>query len=281
MAVPYVEIHLKIQPLDPGREIAIAYLEPYGFESFSQSEDGVMAYIPESDLQEQWTEAVTQLQELNFEVSYQRQRIEPENWNSNWESNFEPIVVDGKCQVRAPFHQSAGLEYEILIEPKMSFGTGHHETTHMMLSFILENDFAGKRTLDMGCGTSVLGILAAMRGAAEVVGVDIDPWCVENSAENIRENHIHQMQVYQGGSDVLTGLGSFDRILANINRNILLQDMAAYVEVLNSEAGELYLSGFYLEDLDQLKQACNKYDLHYVEHKERNHWVAAKFVFLR
>ena len=280
MAVPYVEIALQIQPLDPGREIAVAYLEPYGFESFSQSEEGVLAYIPESDLQEEWTEALTQLEELNFEVTYQQQRIEPENWNSNWESNFEPIVVDGKCQVRAPFHQSAGLEYEILIEPKMSFGTGHHETTHMMLSFILENDFTSRRTLDMGCGTSVLGILAGMRGAPEVIGVDIDPWCVENSEENIRVNGVDQMRVHLGGGNLLKSMGSFDRILANINRNILLQDMGEYANVLNRKGGELYLSGFYLQDLDQLKEACNKYNLHYVEHKERNQWVAAKFVFL-
>ncbi|PQB03794.1 50S ribosomal protein L11 methyltransferase [Aureitalea marina] len=280
MAVPYVEIDLIIEPVEPGREILLAHLGQYGFESFKDTERGLLAYIPESDLQVGWTDTIAILETLNFRVSYRQKRIEPENWNAQWESNFEPIVVDDLCQVRAPFHTSDDLPYEILIEPKMSFGTGHHETTHMMLSFILENDFDGKRVLDMGCGTSVLGILAAMRGASAVIGVDIDPWCVENSQENIEANQINEMKALQGGADVLSDLGYFDSILANINRNILLSDMEQYLRVLRRPHGQLFLSGFYLQDLDVLKKACNKHDMEFIEHKERNNWVAAKFVFL-
>ena len=255
-------------------------MSQYGFESFKDTKGGLLAYVAESDLNANWTDSLESLSALDFQLSHQLRRIEPENWNAQWESNFDPIVVDDLCQVRAPFHLSDHLPYEILIEPKMSFGTGHHETTHMMLSFILENDFEGKRILDMGCGTSVLGILTAMRGASQVVGVDIDPWCVENSQENIHANKVEQMTAVLGGAEVLATLGSFDSILANINRNILLGDMRSYLEVLRKPKGELYLSGFYLEDLEAIKQMCNKYEMQFVEHKQRNNWVAAKFVFL-
>ena len=181
----YIEYIFKVEPMQPGTEILIAELGYAGFESFVETEEGVTAYIQKED----WNEAI--LKEINilnseeFKISFTFSEIEQINWNQEWEKNFEPIEVDGKCTVRAPFHPQKNFEYEIVIEPKMSFGTGHHETTFMMLQFILENDFKNKTVLDMGCGTAVLAILAEMRGASKLDAIDIDEWCFENSLENI------------------------------------------------------------------------------------------------
>ncbi|HLT49830.1 MAG TPA: 50S ribosomal protein L11 methyltransferase, partial [Aequorivita sp.] len=186
-----------------------------------------------------------------------------------------PIEVDGKCTVRAPFHPDKNFEYEIVIEPKMSFGTGHHETTFMMLQFILENNFKGKSVLDMGCGTAVLAILAEMRGASKLDAIDIDEWCFENSLENIERNNCENISVFLGDAKLLSDK-KYDVIIANINRNILLSDMDTYRKCLE-KGGILYLSGFYNEDLPIIKEACNNLGFTFVENKEKNKWVAAKF----
>ena len=199
------------------------------------------------------------------------------NWNEEWEKNFEPIVIADACAVRAPFHKPFNVQYEIVIEPKMSFGTGHHETTFMMLQFILENTFEGKTVLDMGCGTAVLAILAEMRGASKVDAIDIDDWCVENSEENVLRNHCKYISVKLGDASVLPTSETYDTIIANINRNILLNDMEIYSKGLKM-GGELYLSGFYKEDLPIIIECCNKLGLQFVENKEKNNWIAAKFV---
>src|SRR5690606_35835021 len=196
-------------------------------------------------------------------------------WNQEWEKNFEPIEVDGKCTVRAPFHPQKNFEDEIVIEPKMSFGTGHHETTFMMLQFILENDFEDKSVLDMGCGTAVLAILAEMRGASVLDAIDIDEWCFENSKENILKNNCENISVHLGDASLLREK-SYDVIIANINRNILLNDMEIYSNSLNG-GGDLYVSGFYSEDLPIIKTCCNNLGFEFVENKEKNKWVAAKF----
>lgn len=271
----YIEYIFEVSPLQPGTEILMAQLGQAGFESFVETEIGLKAYIQKKD----WTAAILEeidiLDSVEFRIVHTCSEIPQVNWNEEWEKNFEPIEVDEKCIVRAPFHPKGNFEYEIVIEPKMSFGTGHHETTFMMLQFILENDFKGKSVLDMGCGTAVLAILTEMRGASKLDAIDIDEWCFENSLENVQKNKCRNISVFQGDATLLSGK-KYDMILANINRNILLNDMKAYRKCLD-RGGELYLSGFYTEDLPVIKDTCNNLGFTFVESKEKNKWVATKF----
>ena len=275
MSQIYIGYDFKVSPLQPGTEILIAELGYAGFESFVETEDGVSAYIQKEEWNADIMEDINILDSEEFKIEYTFSEIEQVNWNEEWEKNFDPIEVDGKCTVRAPFHPQKNFEYEIVIEPKMSFGTGHHETTFMMLQFILENHFEGKTTLDMGCGTAVLAILAEMRGASKLEAIDIDEWCFENSMENIQRNNCGNISVYLGDASLLKGR-KYDIIIANTNRNILLNDMETYRNSLN-ENGELYLSGFYNEDLPIITETCNNLGFSFVENKEKNNWVAAKF----
>ncbi|OAD92166.1 ribosomal protein L11 methyltransferase [Aequorivita soesokkakensis] len=276
MSQIYIGYDFKVNPLQPGTEILIAELGYAGFESFVETEEGVTAYIQKDDWNDHILKDINILNSDEFKIEYTFSEIEQINWNSEWEKNFDPIEVDGKCTVRAPFHPAKNFEYEIVIEPKMSFGTGHHETTFMMLQFILENDFKNKTVLDMGCGTAVLAILTEMRGASKLDAIDIDEWCFENSMENIQRNDCKNISVYLGDASLLSDR-EYDVIIANINRNILLNDMQAYMESLN-DVGELYLSGFYLEDLPIITETCNNLGFTFVENKEKNNWVAAKFI---
>ena len=275
MSSIYIEYNFKVEPLQPGTEILIAELGYVGFESFVETEDGVTAYIQKDEWRDNILDEVEILNSAEFKIDHSFSEIEQINWNIEWEKNFSPIEVDGKCVVRAPFHPERNLEYEIVIEPKMSFGTGHHETTFMMLQYILENEFEGKSVLDMGCGTAVLAILAEMRGASSIDAIDIDDWCYENSLENTEKNHCQNISVYLGDASLLKDQ-KYDVIIANINRNILLEDMHVYKKCLKS-GGLLYLSGFYTQDLAIIKETCNNLGLEFVDNKEKNNWVAAKF----
>ena len=277
MATNYLEFRFLIEPLQPASEILIAELGYLGFESFVENEDGVTAYIPKEEYEEDLLAGVHILQSEEFEITYSCDEIEQVNWNEEWEKNFSPILVDDKCSVRAPFHPQPDVEFDIVIEPKMSFGTGHHATTHMMIQHILKNEWEGKTVLDMGCGTGVLAILTALKGAKAVDAIDIDNWCYQNTLENIERNSVDYIQVDEGGAELLEGR-KFDVILANINRNILLRDLPVYVESLN-EGGDIYLSGFYSEDIPLIQKKCEELKLRYVEHFERNNWVAVKFSF--
>ncbi len=273
----YLGYHFKVRPLQPGKDILIAELADEGFESFVETEDGVTAYIQQDDWEEDILNDIQILKSDEFEITYSSEVIAQVNWNEEWERNFKPIEITDSCVVRAPFHKNYKLPYEIIIEPKMSFGTGHHETTHMMLEFLLETDMNGKTVLDMGCGTAVLAILAEMRGASMIDAIDIDDWCVENSRENVARNNCTHIDVFPGDSSQLTEKNKYDIIIANINRNILLHDMSAYTFSLK-KGGTLLLSGFYSEDLPLITETCTKLQLKYVENRERNNWVAAKFV---
>jgi ribosomal protein L11 methyltransferase len=275
MSQIYIGYDFKVNPLQPGTEILIAELGYAGFESFVETEEGVTAYIQKDEWNPNILDDINILDSDEFKIEFTFSEIEQINWNSEWEKNFDPIEVDGKCTVRAPFHPDKNFEYEIVIEPKMSFGTGHHETTFMMLQFILENDFKGKSVLDMGCGTAVLAILAEMRGASKLDAIDIDEWCFENSLENIERNNSENISVFLGDAKLLSDK-KYDVIIANINRNILLNDMDTYRKCLE-KGGILYLSGFYNEDLPIIKEACNNLGFTFVENKEKNKWVAAKF----
>ena len=276
MSQIYLGYYFSVIPLQPGTEILIAELGYAGFESFVETENGVSAYIQKDEWNAHILDAIQILQSDEFTIEYTSEEIEQVNWNAEWEKNFDPIEVDGLCAVRAPFHPKTETKYKIIIEPKMSFGTGHHETTHMMLQYILENDFSDKTVLDMGCGTSVLAILAEKRGATNIDAIDIDTWCVENSKENIARNNCKSIHVQLGDAGIIPKQ-KYDVVIANINRNILLTDMIHYKESL-LEGGELYLSGFYSEDLPLIKEACNKLGLRFVDNKERLNWIAGKFV---
>jgi len=279
MSATYIEYNFIVEPNQPGTEILIAELGYAGFESFVETEKGVLAYIQKEEWSSDILKDVTILDNDAFQISFETKDIAQQNWNQTWESNFEPIVVNDLCAVRAPFHKAFGVPFEIIIEPKMSFGTGHHETTFMMLQLILENDFENKTVLDIGCGTSVLAILAEKRGANKLDAIDIDAWCVENSEENITRNDCTLISVQQGDASLLSSEPTYHTIIANINRNILLNDIPKYVSTMLPK-GELYLSGFYKEDLQMITECCNKNGLQFVENKEKNNWIAAKYVFL-
>ncbi|APU68969.1 50S ribosomal protein L11 methyltransferase [Christiangramia flava] len=276
MSGNYLEFDFQIEPLQPASEILIAELGYLGFESFVENEDGVTAYIPVEEYEDDLLTNVHILQSEEVKITYEQKEIERINWNEEWEKNFTPILVDDICSVRAPFHPKPEVEFDIVIEPKMSFGTGHHATTHMVIQHILKNDWEGKRVLDMGCGTGVLAILAAMKGAKRIDAIDIDNWCYLNTLENVAKNECDHIQVEEGGAELLNESRSYDMILANINRNILLRDLPEYIQCLN-ENGSIFLSGFYSEDLPVIQKTCEKLDLKFVEHLERSNWVAAKF----
>ena len=201
----YIGYHFQISPLELGSEILIAELGDKAFESFIETETGISAYVQKDLWSETILEDIQILANPEFTISYSFEEIEQVNWNEEWEKNFEAIEVDGKCHVRAPFHEKTNAEYDIVIEPKMSFGTGHHETTHMMIQHILETDCTHKKTLDMGCGTAILAILAEMKGAQPIDAIDIDNWCYLNSIENAERNNCKHLSVYEGDAGLLVG----------------------------------------------------------------------------
>ena len=272
----YLGFHFKVEPKELGSEILVAELGELHFESFIESDFGVVAYIQKQFWIENILEDLHILNSPEFVVSYTIEEINQVNWNEEWEKNFEAIEVDGICHVRAPFHPKTDAEYDIVIEPKMSFGTGHHETTHMMIQHLLETDIAGKKTLDMGCGTAILAILAEMKGAQPIDAIDIDNWCYLNSIENVERNNCSQITVYEGEAALLKDK-QYDVIIANINRNILLNDMQSYVDCLNKN-GILLLSGFYNEDIPFIDASCTEKGLTFVKKFERNNWVSLKYV---
>ena len=276
MSNTYLGFHFAVEPKELGSEILVAELGELPFESFIESDFGVVAYIQKQFWTENILEDLNILNSPEFVVSYTIEEIEQVNWNEEWEKNFEAIEVDGICHVRAPFHPKTDAEYDIVIEPKMSFGTGHHETTHMMIQHLLETDVVGKKTLDMGCGTAILAILAEMKGAQPIDAIDIDNWCYLNSIENVERNNCSQITVYEGEAALLKGK-QYDVIIANINRNILLNDMQSYVDCLNKN-GILLLSGFYMEDIPFINASCTEKGLTYVKKFERNNWVSLKYV---
>jgi len=259
-------------------DILIAELGQVGFESFTENPDGVEAYIQKNDWNASLLDDVQILQSEEVTFSYDVKEIEQVNWNQEWENNFEPIVVDDQVSIRAPFHKNPGLAYDIVIEPKMSFGTGHHETTHLMIQHLLDLDLQNKKVLDMGCGTGILAIFAEMKGAGPIDAIDIDNWCYENSLENVERNNCSAISVFEGDSSLLKS-DSYDVIIANINRNILLQDMAIYAASLK-ENGILLLSGFYTEDIEKINESATSNGLKQEKKLVRNNWVGLKYVNL-
>jgi ribosomal protein L11 methyltransferase len=272
----YLGYSFKVEPIQPAVEILIAELGQAGFESFVETEDGLSAYIQKSEWRSDILKDIFILNSDEFDIEFTFEEIKQTNWNEEWERNFNPIVIDGLCAVRAPFHEKFNTRYEIVIEPKMSFGTGHHETTHMMIQHLLKNDLAQKSVLDMGCGTGVLAILAEMKGAEPIEAIDIDHWCYLNSLENIKRNYCEAITVLEGDAALLEGK-TYDIIIANINRNILLNDIEIYANCLNKR-GMLFLSGFYENDVTVIENECKRHLLKLDEKISRNNWVSLKFL---
>lgn len=274
MDLKYIGYTFIVEPKEPATEILIAQLGFAGFESFVENEDGVTAYIQENDWNNEILKDIQILNSDEFKFTIKEEVIEQTNWNSEWEKNFTPIQVDDLVSIRAPFHKNPNLKYDIVIEPKMSFGTGHHETTHMMVQHLLNTDLTNKKVLDMGCGTGILAIFAEMKGAKPIDAIDIDNWCYENSLENVERNKCKHISVFEG--DALLINKKYDVIIANINRNILLNDMQSYMNCLNDD-GVILFSGFYQEDIPIIDAEVSKYDFKIDTIIERNNWVALKY----
>ncbi|SCX93435.1 [LSU ribosomal protein L11P]-lysine N-methyltransferase [Nonlabens sp. Hel1_33_55] len=272
----YVEYTFTVTPLEPWNDVLAAQLGAIGFESFMETDNGLLAYVQKDLDHDTILNDLEILQNDFVDIAFAKAEIPPTNWNHEWESNFEPIMVDDRCEVRAPFHEKHDVDYDIVIEPKMSFGTGHHQTTYMMMEHLLELDFTDTKVLDMGSGTGVLAILAQMRGAVAVDAVDIDTWCYENALENVQRNNADKVEVILGGAEVLQDK-YYDIIIANINRNILLTDIPTYAKCLSS-GGKLLLSGFYEEDLEAIKSACLQAGMEYLSHRKKDNWIAPIFL---
>ena len=276
MSKIYIEYNFKVEPIQPVTDILIAELGYAGFESFVENEVGFLAYIQKEEWNEDILNDILIFENDNFRITHTFKEIEQINWNIEWEKNFDPISVDEVCTIRAPFHPKPNTQYDIVIEPKMSFGTGHHETTHMMIQHLLSLDLKDKKVLDMGCGTAVLAILAEMKDAKPIDAIDIDNWCYLNSLENVERNNCKHITVIEGDASLLNGK-KYDVIIANINRNILLEDIPKYSKCLNKN-GVLLLSGFYKEDILMISKKCIEEGLKSSESLEKNNWIALKFL---
>ena len=276
----YLEFIFRTSPCtETANDILAAVLGDAGFESFVEQENGIAAYV-QKDLYDEATLKAT-LEEFPLprtKIEYSFAEAEDKDWNEEWEKNFfQPIVIGDRCVIHSTFHHDVPqAEYDIVINPQMAFGTGHHETTSLIIAELLESDLEGKSLLDMGCGTSILAILARMRGAAPCTAIDIDEWCVRNSLENIELNHVDNISVFQGDASSLEGEGPFDVNLCHLNRNFLLNDMKQYVRCMKPGA-ELFMSGFYVEDIPMIRTEAERNGLHFVHHREKNRWTAVKF----
>jgi len=258
-------------------EMLIALLDFYGFEGLTEEKEIIIGYIPAGKLPVNAIEEIkTSLAVSGCNLNYTFEEIAEQNWNKLWESNFDPVVIDSRCVVRAPFHREfPKVQYQITIEPKMSFGTGHHFTTRLMLEKILETDIKGKNVLDMGCGTGVLAILASLCGAETITALDNDKWAFENTFENIQKNNKQNIQVILGGKESIPDT-RYDIILANINRNILLDQLTEYSQKITFN-GLLIISGILKEDIEILKESAQKYGFKSESDKILCNWVMLAF----
>lgn len=275
----FIQVNFSFEPFEEFMaDILAAELAEIGFDSFVPGENGMQAFIPENKFDESSLKQLIADYPIEVAVSYEIITVASKNWNEEWEKHyFEPIVIGDECVIHSSFHKNVPeARYDIIIDPKMAFGTGHHETTSLVIGEILKMDLTNKKVLDMGCGTAVLAILAAMRGATELLAIDIDNWCTENSLENIALNNVSGIEVKLGGAELLEGL-HFDIILANINRNILLADIEKYAACLSS-GGKLYMSGFYKADIPVIEAEVNRNGLELIDFKEKNNWVVVKSV---
>ncbi|WP_374163498.1 50S ribosomal protein L11 methyltransferase [Arcticibacter sp. MXS-1] len=274
----YYEFSFKVTTEeDYQRDLLLQAIAEAGFDTFEETPEGFNAYISQSAYDRDLLEKALTPFYAMFRFSYEQKLIPKKNWNEVWESNFEPITIDNKCFVRATFHEPRPeFPIEIVIDPRMSFGTGHHQTTAMMIRFLLEDSMQDKRVLDMGCGTGILAILARKLGASEVTAIDYDPVCYESAIENAALNETDGIQVLCGSKEAIPH-ATFDVIIANINRNILLDQISRYAEAM-AAGGILYLSGFYNEDCAALMEEAGRYSFSFLDKKEQDNWAALKLL---
>lgn len=276
----YYEVIFETSPnTEIVKDVLSGVVADIGFESFVYNDNGMTAYIQQKTFSKEALDAVIADFPLeNTTIRYEVKESEDKDWNKVWEDNFfTPIVIGDRCVIHSTFHKDVpSAEYDIVINPQMAFGTGHHETTSLILEELLNADLTGKSVLDMGCGTSILAILASMRGASKLLAVDIDNWCVENSKDNLALNHITNVEVKEGDASILKDRGPFDVVIANINRNILTADMHAYVERMNPGA-VIYMSGFYVDDIPVIRAEAERNGLEFVHHNEKNRWADVMF----
>ncbi len=262
--------------IDEMREILIAEMSTLPYNTFQEDGNNLFAYIDTDKFDEKALKALYTIRTHPEKVTYTFQNIKDKNWNEEWEKNFDPIAVEDKCVIYAPFHKNRPqAEYEIEIMPKMSFGTGHHATTYLMIQYMFQMDFTDKEVLDMGCGTAVLAILAEKLKAKHCMAIDNNDWAYENAVENVRLNNCQKTEVALGDADKIKGQ-MYDTILANINRNVLLVDIPAYVKSLNKK-GELLLSGILKEDFELIYEKALQAGLSFQGKLEKNNWNAALF----
>lgn len=277
----YTKVKFTVTPNEEvATDVLAALLAEVGFESFVPEEEGMSAYVPQPLYNEESIEAVVaEFPIEGFTITYESEFIEGEDWNAQWEKNyFQPIVLGEDCVIHSTFHTNVPkARYDILIDPKMAFGTGYHQTTCHMLRAILASDMTGKSVLDMGCGTALLAILARKHGATDVVAIDIDEFAYENAKENIVLNGTPDIEVRLGGAEAIKENDSFDFVIANINRNILLMDMANYVRCMHS-GSQIFISGFYIDDMEVLKEEAARHGLRYLDYAENDRWAMMRFI---
>ncbi len=273
----YIEVNFEIDTSSPEMEILIARLSQIGYNSFMESDKCLLAYIPVDNFNESQISNLTIPNEFHSQLNYSYKIIKDQNWNEVWESNYDPVIIKNLVYIRAPFHNTnQDIKYEIIVDPKMSFGTAHHETTSLMIELMVDENITGKKVLDMGCGTGILAILSEMLGARQVDAIDNDEWAYQNTIENIAKNKCKNICVQLGDAGVIKAV-EYDYIFANINRNVLLQDIPIYATQLVRN-GILLLSGFYAEDLMQIESSACDNNLKLDQKLIKNNWVAARFM---
>lgn len=274
----YIELKYPKPADEITSDLLVSDLGEAGFESFSEDELFISAYIPEKDFLLENLFDLAPLKKFYDDGVLEINLIEDQNWNAVWESNYPPVLIANRCFVRAPFHEpDPKAEFNILIKPKMAFGTAHHETTELMTELLLETDVAGKVVLDMGCGTGVLAILASMKGAERITAIDFDEWAYKNSLENVEVNSIENIEVLMGDAEKINTSEKFDLILANINKNTLLKDLIVYASALKGD-GQLFLSGFYDSDLVDISNKAMENGLIFDSSRTKNKWTAAVYL---
>lgn len=271
----YTKVSFELNPVLPAREILYVELGNLEFESFEETSKGLDAYIPSKYFDKKILDKLIVLDIPNQKINIKTETIEQQNWNAVWESNFPLIHINNKCTIRAPFHNSTNVQYDVIISPQMSFGTGHHETTYLMANELFKIDIKDKTLLDMGCGTGVLAIISSKLGACKIEAIDIEEWAYRNTKENTKLNDISDIKVLKGDSSLLHNK-KYDIILANINRNILLKDMKTYSNSLNIN-GKILFSGFYETDVPVIKEEAEENGLVFEKTETKNNWAMSVF----
>lgn len=271
----FLEIDFRIKPAE-SRDILLALLDHLGYDSFQETDEGLRAYILESAFDESVLKSIPLFSNPQVEITYEIDRLENKNWNEEWETHYEAINVDDQLYIRAPFHPEAtGFPMQLVVIPKMSFGTGHHQTSRLMARLLLKMDLKGKKVLDMGTGTGILAILSEKLGAAAVDAIDNFDWAVENTAENAGLNHCSRITALHGDAEILSGR-NYDVVVANINRNVLLEDIKHYRSTLKS-GGALLLSGFFEDDLPLIETEAQNAGGRLIATEKEDRWMACRF----